>query len=94
MNRALAQAGIYTLGVLSKTNTLIKLATIVFYKDITTRVAVAMISRAGENAKGKGIIGHVSYQLVSSVNPFNSKRADDLAHFASVFIGTVKSTMT
>ena len=89
-NRTFAQAGIYTLGHFRNTTTLHKLATIVLYKDITTHVALATITRA----VGKtDVVGGVTYKLVHSVNSFDLRNTSDLMLFASVFIATLKSTL-
>ena len=90
-NRAFAQAGIYSLGYFNNTSTRNRIVTVVLYKDMTGHIALATLTRA----EGEGeLVGDVTYKLVHSVNPFNLRKVDDLGLFASVFIATLKSTMT
>ena len=90
-NRAFSQAGIYSLGYFNNTSTRNRIVTVVLYKDMTGHIALATLIRAG----GEGeLVGDVTYKLVHSVNPFNLRKPGDLGLFASVFIATLKSTMT
>ena len=100
-NRALAQAGIYTIGHFVNTKQITGLATLILYKDLTVHVVLATINRESdqrERSQSEGktdgiVVGEVKYKLVHAVHPFNLKNAEDVAIFASVFIATLKMTM-
>ena len=89
-DRAFSQAGIYTLGHFANTPFLHKLATVVLYKDFTAHVALATIDRPQEGDE----VGNVSYKMVHSLNVFNLLQREGLSLFCSVFIATVKTTLT
>ena len=90
-SRAFSQAGIYTVGHFHNTTSVNKLATVVLYKDLTAHIAFATVCRT----KGSvDVSGTVTYQLVHSVNPFNLQHEKDMALFASVFVATLKSTLS
>ena len=97
--RALAQAGIYTIGHFVNSKQITGLATLILYKDLTTHVVLATINRESDHrernqSEGKTdgmVVG--KYKLVHAVHPFNLKNAEDVAIFASVFIATLKTTM-
>ena len=91
-NRAFAQAGIYTLGHFKNTHSISKLATVIFYKDLTAHVALATINRVPE-VTSSGVIGDVTYKLVNGVNPYDLRLVEDMKRFASVFIATLKTTL-
>ena len=83
-DRAFSQAGIYTLGHFANIH---KLATVVLYKDFTAHVALARPQEGDE-------VGNVSYKMVHSLNVFNLLQREGLSLFCSVFIATVKTTLT
>ena len=93
--RAFAQAGIYTVGQFTNTTTLNKLAAIVLYKDMSAHVAIAKLNRQQSDVDTKmETVGEVTFKLVNSVNSFHLQNPQDLAKFASVFVTTLKTTLT
>ena len=93
-DRALAQSGIYTIGMFSRTDKTTNVATIVFYKDITAHIALATIERVkpptGVHNIGDAQVGHVKFELLESTNPFNLQIAEDMIRFTNVLIATLR----
>ena len=96
-DRALAQAGIYTIGMFSRTDKTTNVATIVFYKDMTAHIALANIERVeqpppgvDEIGIGETQVGHVKFELLDSTNPFNLQIAEDMIRFANVLIAALR----
>ena len=86
-NRALAQSGIYTFGMLARTVGTSKLATVVLYKDISAHIALASIERVKDAGDE---VGEVVFKFIGSPNPFNLRLAEDLRDFSNIFVSALK----
>jgi hypothetical protein len=86
---AYAQAGIYTIGKIAKQTIQgnVRMATVLFYKDLTAQVALAecLAEKAANGGKGE-----VSYKSVDSVCGYNLRNPNEFGRFATVFTETLK----
>ena len=91
----LAQAGVYSIGQFAKTPgdpEKRKVTTIILYKDMSSNVALATLDP--EKATSNESVGEVTYKLVDSVHGYYLNQPDELKRFSSVFIATLRSTLT
>lgn len=91
------QAGIYAVGYLAKCNVLTttgKLASVVFYRDMSASVCLAELFHEKKKMNIHGSVGKIQYQLVDSPMPYSLTNVKELQRFAKVLVSTVELTIT
>ena len=89
----IAQAGMYGGGQLAKRGTTC-MAVIILYKDKSAQVAVATMRQPVDpSILHENSIGEVNYSIVAHLDSRSLKVAEDLQHFARIFVSTIKWAM-
>ena len=89
----IAQAGMYGVGQLAKRGTT-RMAVIILYKDKSAQVAVATMRQPVDpSTLYENSLGEVDYSMVESLDALSLKVAEDLQHFARIFVSTIKWAM-
>ena len=85
---AIAQAGIYGVGELTRTN---KVTIVVFFKDKSAVVAVSTIKPAEISLPNS--LGEPSFQFVNRIDAMSLKNPAELKEFCNILIATLQYTL-
>ena len=85
---AIAQAGIYGVGELTRTN---KVTIVMFFKDKSAVVAVSTIKRAEISLPNS--LGEPSFQFVNRMDAMSLKNPAELKEFCNILIATIQYTV-